>query len=171
MNWKNLLFSFEGRVGRGPYWMFLVVTLVVFGVLAAISMIAMMNAQDPSSDRDAGFHLARTGDSSQALARRGQIRLVDSDWVGPRDRWTDRLGVQWLYCRYTGSESLRFRSGQSAGCDARDGSLLIEKRGGGLRFPANPSAATTRFHCRRIAFGNGARIQEQDSTLIGMALT
>ena len=49
MNWKNLLFSFEARVGRGPYWMFLVVTLVVFGVLAAISMIAMMNAQDPSS--------------------------------------------------------------------------------------------------------------------------
>lgn len=49
MNWKNLLFSFEGRVGRGPYWTFLFVMLVVFGVLAAISMIAMMNAQDPSS--------------------------------------------------------------------------------------------------------------------------
>lgn len=49
MNWKNLLFSFEGRVGRGPYWMFFVVMLVVFGGLMALSMVAMMNAEDPSS--------------------------------------------------------------------------------------------------------------------------
>ena len=49
MNWKNLLFSFEGRVGRGPYWMFFVVMLVVFGGLAALSMMAMLNAEDPSS--------------------------------------------------------------------------------------------------------------------------
>lgn len=49
MNWKNLLFSFEGRVGRGPYWMFFIVMLVVFGGLTALSMMAMMNAEDPSS--------------------------------------------------------------------------------------------------------------------------
>ena len=49
MNWKNLEFSFEGRVGRGPYWMFFVVMLVVFGALTALSMMAMMSAEDPSS--------------------------------------------------------------------------------------------------------------------------
>lgn len=49
MNWKNLLFSFEGRVGRGPYWMFLIVMLVVVGGLFALSMASMVNAEDPSS--------------------------------------------------------------------------------------------------------------------------
>ena len=49
MNWKNLLFSFEGRVGRGPYWMFFIVMLVLFGGLTALSMMAMLNAEDPSS--------------------------------------------------------------------------------------------------------------------------
>lgn len=49
MNWKNLLFSFEGRVGRGPYWMYFVVMLVVFGGLSALSMMALVNAENPSS--------------------------------------------------------------------------------------------------------------------------
>ena len=49
MNWKNLLFSFEGRVGRGPYWMFFIVMAVVFGGLAALSVMAVMNAENPSS--------------------------------------------------------------------------------------------------------------------------
>lgn len=49
MNWKNLLFSFEGRVGRGPYWMFFIVMLVVFGGLTGISLMAMLNAENPSS--------------------------------------------------------------------------------------------------------------------------
>lgn len=49
MNWKNLLFSFEGRVGRAPYWMLFIVMLVVFGGLTALSVMATLNAQDPSS--------------------------------------------------------------------------------------------------------------------------
>lgn len=49
MNWKNLLFSFEGRVGRGPYWMFFIVALVVFGGLTGLSVVSMMNSTDPSS--------------------------------------------------------------------------------------------------------------------------
>ena len=49
MNWKNLLFSFEGRVGRGPYWMFFIVMAVVFGGVTALSMMTMLNAEDPSS--------------------------------------------------------------------------------------------------------------------------
>lgn len=49
MNWKNLLFSFEGRVSRGPYWIFFIVTLVVFCALTALSMMAMLNAENPST--------------------------------------------------------------------------------------------------------------------------
>ena len=49
MNWKNLLFSFEGRVGRGTYWVYFVVMLVVFGGLSAPSMMALVNAENPSS--------------------------------------------------------------------------------------------------------------------------
>ncbi len=49
MNWKNLLFSFEGRVGRGPYWAFLVVALVVFGGLTALSVMSMLHAEDPAN--------------------------------------------------------------------------------------------------------------------------
>ena len=49
MNWKNLLFSFEGRVGRGPYWAFFVVALVVFGGLTALSVMSMLNAADPAN--------------------------------------------------------------------------------------------------------------------------
>ena len=49
MNWKSLLFSFEGRVGRAPYWMFFIVMLVVLGGLTGLSMMAMVNAENPSS--------------------------------------------------------------------------------------------------------------------------
>ncbi len=36
-------------MGRGPYWMFFIAMLVVFGGLMALSMMAMMNTEDPSS--------------------------------------------------------------------------------------------------------------------------
>lgn len=49
MNWKNLLFSFEGRVGRGAYWAFLVVALLVFGGLAARSVMSVLNGGDPAN--------------------------------------------------------------------------------------------------------------------------
>lgn len=49
MNWKNLLFSFEGRVGRGPFWMFFIVMLVVIGGMFGVSMMSMLNAEDPTS--------------------------------------------------------------------------------------------------------------------------
>lgn len=49
MNWKNLLFSFEGRVGRGPYWMFFIVTLVVIGAMFGLGMMSMMNAGNPTA--------------------------------------------------------------------------------------------------------------------------
>ena len=47
MNWKTLLFSFEGRVGRGAYWGLVVASLVLFGVLGGASVMSVLNASDP----------------------------------------------------------------------------------------------------------------------------
>ena len=49
MNWKNLLFSFEGRVGRGAYWGLVVASLVLFGLLGGASVMSMLNASDPAA--------------------------------------------------------------------------------------------------------------------------
>lgn len=49
MNWKNLLFSFEGRVGRGPYWGLFLVSVVLFGGLTAMSVMSALNAADPAA--------------------------------------------------------------------------------------------------------------------------
>lgn len=49
MDWKTLLFSFEGRVGRGAYWGLLVVSIVLFGGLGAVSVMSALNSQDPAA--------------------------------------------------------------------------------------------------------------------------
>ncbi len=49
MDWKHLLFSFEGRVGRGPYWGLFVASLVLFGVLGGASVMSMFNGTDPAA--------------------------------------------------------------------------------------------------------------------------
>jgi uncharacterized membrane protein YhaH (DUF805 family) len=36
MSWGQLLFSFEGRVGRATYWYFVLAIVVLFGVLGGI---------------------------------------------------------------------------------------------------------------------------------------
>lgn len=36
MDWKQFLFSFEGRVGRAQYWMFTIAIVVLFTVLAVM---------------------------------------------------------------------------------------------------------------------------------------
>lgn len=48
MNWKSLLFSFDGRVGRGTYWGLVVVSLLLFGGLSAFSVMSALNASDPT---------------------------------------------------------------------------------------------------------------------------
>jgi len=58
MNWKSLLFSFEGRIGRGPYWGLLVVSLLLFGGLSALSVMSALNATDPASAGGGGASLA-----------------------------------------------------------------------------------------------------------------
>jgi uncharacterized membrane protein YhaH (DUF805 family) len=42
MNWKSLLFSFDGRVGRGPYWALLVVSLLLFGAMGAVGVMDVL---------------------------------------------------------------------------------------------------------------------------------
>lgn len=49
MNWKNLLFSFEGRVGRGPYWGLMIVSVLLIGGLTAASVMSALSAADPAS--------------------------------------------------------------------------------------------------------------------------
>lgn len=49
MNWKTLLFSFDGRVGRGAYWGLVVVSLVLFGVLGGASIMSMLGSADPAA--------------------------------------------------------------------------------------------------------------------------
>jgi len=49
MNWKHLLFSFEGRVGRGPYWGLVVVSLLLFGILGGASVMTMLRATDSAN--------------------------------------------------------------------------------------------------------------------------
>jgi len=49
VNWKTLLFSFDGRVGRGAYWGLVVVSLVLFGVLGGASIMSMLSGTDPAA--------------------------------------------------------------------------------------------------------------------------
>ncbi|MGH8172871.1 MAG: DUF805 domain-containing protein [Rhodanobacteraceae bacterium] len=49
MDWKSLLFSFEGRVGRGAYWGLVVVSVVLFGGLATMSVMSALNSPDPAA--------------------------------------------------------------------------------------------------------------------------
>lgn len=49
MDWKALLFSFDGRVGRGSYWGLVLVSIVLFGGLSAWSFYSMMNSLDPTA--------------------------------------------------------------------------------------------------------------------------
>ena len=49
MDWKNLLFSFEGRIGRAPYWYFTLAVIIIFGVLGSfvgMSMFASLGNPD-----------------------------------------------------------------------------------------------------------------------------
>jgi uncharacterized membrane protein YhaH (DUF805 family) len=49
MDWKTLLFSFEGRVGRGKYWGLVLVSLVLFGALWGWSVYSLLNSPDPTA--------------------------------------------------------------------------------------------------------------------------
>ncbi|MEP6938802.1 MAG: DUF805 domain-containing protein [Rudaea sp.] len=44
MNWGQLLFSFEGRVGRSTYWYFVIAVFAVIGMIFGFSM-ASVNPQ------------------------------------------------------------------------------------------------------------------------------
>jgi uncharacterized membrane protein YhaH (DUF805 family) len=41
MNWGQLLFSFDGRIGRGAYWGFVLALVVVFAILCGVLFMTM----------------------------------------------------------------------------------------------------------------------------------
>jgi uncharacterized membrane protein YhaH (DUF805 family) len=43
MSWGQLLFSFEGRVGRATYWYFVLAIVVLFAVLGAVFGMSMVS--------------------------------------------------------------------------------------------------------------------------------
>jgi len=44
MDYKKLLFSFEGRINRKPYWMFILAVIAVAFVLVGVSLVIGENA-------------------------------------------------------------------------------------------------------------------------------
>ena len=44
MSWTQLLFSFDGRIGRAPYWYFVLAVTILFGVLFAWVGMSLFNA-------------------------------------------------------------------------------------------------------------------------------
>lgn len=58
MNWKTLLFSFEGRVGRGAYWGLVVVSILLFGGMSALTVMSAISAGDPAQAGGGGASIA-----------------------------------------------------------------------------------------------------------------
>lgn len=65
MDWKYLLTSFEGRISRQPFWLSILVLLViewvVMIVLGMVFGISMMGGMDPGMDPEAAASAAMTG--------------------------------------------------------------------------------------------------------------
>lgn len=55
MSWTELLFSFRGRIGRAPYWYFVLAVTVLFGALFAYAGVSMFSAAS-LGDADAMSH-------------------------------------------------------------------------------------------------------------------
>lgn len=53
MNWGQLLFSFDGRIGRGAYWGFTVAVIVLFCLLGGV-MFMTMDTSNPEAGPGAG---------------------------------------------------------------------------------------------------------------------
>jgi uncharacterized membrane protein YhaH (DUF805 family) len=60
MSLTQLLFSFEGRIGRAPYWYFALAMMVLFGALFAFVGVSMFSAMsmDPSGAPPQGGGMA-----------------------------------------------------------------------------------------------------------------
>jgi uncharacterized membrane protein YhaH (DUF805 family) len=49
MNWGQLLFSFEGRIGRAPYWYFMLAVVVVFGIIGGVAGASLSSSMSANS--------------------------------------------------------------------------------------------------------------------------
>jgi len=79
MSWGQILFSFEGRVGRKTYWMFLIVVMVVFGIIAAIAGGSAASAADPEAAAAAASKMATLMGLVPAVG--GLIALVFNGFI------------------------------------------------------------------------------------------
>jgi len=65
MDWKYLLTSFEGRISRQPFWLSILVLIiiewVVMIVLGMVFGVSMMGGMDPGMDPEAAASAAMTG--------------------------------------------------------------------------------------------------------------
>lgn len=50
MSWSQMLFSFEGRIGRAPYWYFVLAMTVLFGAIFAWVGASLFNAAMVGAD-------------------------------------------------------------------------------------------------------------------------
>lgn len=63
MSWTELLFSFQGRIGRAPYWYFALAVTVLYGALfayAGASMFSAASLGDANAISQSGGGLAMT---------------------------------------------------------------------------------------------------------------
>lgn len=84
MNWGWLLFSFEGRVGRAPYWYFTLAVIVLFCVLGA--MFGMSAYSAAASDPNAA--VAAAGRMTSVFGLAGLLILWPALAIQAK-RWHD----------------------------------------------------------------------------------
>jgi uncharacterized membrane protein YhaH (DUF805 family) len=79
VNWKNLLFSFEGRVGRGAYWGLVVFSLLLFGGMSVFTVMSAISTGDPAQ---------ASGGASMAMMVAGLVFLWPALAIQAK-RWHD----------------------------------------------------------------------------------
>jgi uncharacterized membrane protein YhaH (DUF805 family) len=85
MSWTELLFSFQGRIGRAPYWYFVLAMTVLFGALFAYAGVSMFNA---ASLGDANAVSQGGGAATMALPIASLLALWPSLAISAK-RWHD----------------------------------------------------------------------------------
>jgi len=83
MNWGQLLFSFEGRVGRATYWYFVLAIVVLFGVLGMVFGFSMAKI-----DPETGAAVANAGPGGIIIGLASLLIIWPSLAIAAK-RWHD----------------------------------------------------------------------------------
>jgi len=100
MDWKYLLFSFEGRINRKPFWLTLlaltVITMIVEYALFALFGVSMVPQIDPNAAPDA-VQAAIAANTSKMLPIVGilSLLLLWPNLALYTKRWHDRNKSGW----------------------------------------------------------------------------